>query len=179
VDRCWRALGELRHVETAARHGEVGRLALQRRELPLAIAHLSRALELEPENPGLRYQLGMALLAAGRMREAAGCLQQVVAADPGHAFGEALLQLGRVHLLLGDDQGALALLRRHALEHGGSRRSHFWLASACRAAADPDGARAALQYAASPPAKNQRLTPEEGLYRARARVALWRAGAGK
>jgi tetratricopeptide (TPR) repeat protein len=169
-----RALSELRHVETAARHLEVGRMALQMRELQAAAMHLSRALELEPTLVSARYQLAQLLLQIGRLPEARAHLQMVVEQDPGHAFGDALLQLGRCQHLLHDDRGAAELLQRHAREHGGSRKSHYWLAQSLAAIGDEAGARAALQVAAAPP--ERRLTPEEGWFRAWARVKLWRHG---
>ena len=105
---------------------------------------------------------------------ACAVLAQVVEQDPTHAFGEAMLLLGRTTFSLGDRAGGLAWLQRHQREHGGNRRSHSWLAEALLAHGDVAGARAALTTAAAP--SKQRLTAEENWYRAKAKVALWRLG---
>jgi tetratricopeptide (TPR) repeat protein len=171
-----RALSELRNLETASRHLEVGRMALQLRERPVAAQHLLRALELDGSLVSARVQLAQLLVQLGRLGEAEAQLRAVVAQDPGHAFGDALLLLGRIRYLAGDAAGAAELLRRHAREHGGGRRSHFWLAQSLVAAGDLDGAREALAFAAAPPPAQRRLTPEEGWFRAKARVLSWRKG---
>jgi tetratricopeptide (TPR) repeat protein len=167
------AIGELRHLETAARQLEAGRAALGAMDARAAIPHLVRALALDPELIAARYQLGLALLDRGALREAAGALHHVVDRDPTHAFGGALLWLARCHQLGGNPHEAMALFGRHEREHGGNRRSHYWLAQSRAACADRAGAHAAFAIAAAPRGK-QRLSAEEGWYRALARVALWR-----
>ncbi|HEU4417328.1 MAG TPA: hypothetical protein VFT55_00240, partial [Planctomycetota bacterium] len=94
--------------------------------------------------------------------------------DPGHAFGDAALHRGRCLHLLGDHAGAVRVLQQHAAQHGGNRRSQFWLAEALQASGDREGSIAALHAAAA--AKTTPLTAEENWFRARARVALWRHG---
>jgi len=89
---------------------------------------------------------------------------------------EAMLQLGHTMLRLGDAAGAREMLLRHQREHGGSRRSHVWLAEACLAAGDAAAARDAFAVAAAPPARGPRLTAEENWFRAKARVASRRRG---
>jgi tetratricopeptide (TPR) repeat protein len=172
-----RAIAELRHVETAARRLEVGRLALRLRDLPLAAENLRRAIELEPGNIAAHYQWALLCLETSQLPQARAALAAIVAADPGHAFGEAMLLLGRTALRLGDAASARDVLLRHQREHGGSRRSHVWLAEACLAAGDTAAARDALAVAAAPPTTGPRLTAEENWYRAKARVARRRQGA--
>ena len=90
--------------------------------------------------------------------------------DPGHAFGDALLHLGRCLHQLGDAT-ALATLRAHQQRHGGGPRSHVWFADALLRAGDHTAGVTALREAAAPP--KQRLTAEENWFRAIARVRLW------
>ena len=59
-----------------------------------AIAAFDRALELEPANPGLRYNRGEAYRRAGRSAEAAADLEAVLAAEGESA--DLLLALGLV-----------------------------------------------------------------------------------
>lgn len=172
-DALLKAQIELQHLDTPARQLEVGRLALALGEPRLAVTHLQNVLAAEPDHTAARYQLAQALSAMRQLPAAHAELLRVVTSDPGHAFGEALQLLGWLHHLLGDDQGAVQLLRRHQQQHGGNRRSHYWLATVLEATGDREGAAAALRFAAAPPDK-QRLTAEENWYRAKARVRLWR-----
>ncbi|MCA8952648.1 MAG: hypothetical protein KDE27_24260, partial [Planctomycetes bacterium] len=171
-----KALAELQHFESAARHLEIGRLALLRSELQLAAQHLARAVELDGSIAGSHHQLGLLLLRIGQVPRAAAEFQRAEQLDPGHAFGDALLNLGKCALLLGDNAGAARVLEEHERRHGGSRKSHYWLGKAKHATGDLPGASAAMSYAAAPPDK-QRLTAEENWFRALARVWLWRGGA--
>lgn len=167
-----RALGELQHFASAARHLEVGRLALQRGELELAGQHLFAALQLEPHNAGAQYQFGLLCLRLGQLPTALRALLAAEQLDPGHHFGNAQLHAARVWHLLGKTDTAVALLRAHQATHGGNRRSHYWLGQALVELGDRDGAAAA--FAAATHGNLGPLTPEEGWYRALARVAGWR-----
>lgn len=167
-----KALADLQHFESAARHLDVGRLALQRGETHLANLHLLRALELDPTIANAHHLHGLLCFRAGHWAPAADAFRRARQIDPGHAFGDALLHEGRCRFLGGDVAGALDLLREHERKHGGGRKSHLWLAEALQASGDPAGATAACQFAAAPPGK-QRLTAEENWFRARARVRLW------
>ena len=169
-----RNLAELRHIETPARHWEIGRLALQIGEDRLAAVHLQRAHDLEPGHIGTLYAIAQLQLRLRQPQAARAVLTQVVEQDPGHAFGEAMLLLGRTTWELGEHAQGLAWLQRHQREHGGNRKSHCWLAEALLAAGDTAGARAAWQTAAAP--SKQRHTAEENWYRAKAKVTLWRKG---
>ncbi|HEX6810982.1 MAG TPA: tetratricopeptide repeat protein [Planctomycetota bacterium] len=169
-----RAIAELRHFESAQKHLEVGRLALQMGDLNLAAPHLQRALELDNALSDAHYQFGRLWFRLRSIEQAAAAFGIAEVLDPGHAFGDALLHHGRCMYLLGDTQGALALLRQHAERHGGNRRSHFWLGEALQSIGDREGSLASFRAAAAP--KTASLTAEENWFRARARVALWRRG---
>lgn len=169
-----RALSELRHFESAQRHLEIGRLALQLGDLSLAGPHLQRAVALDASLPGAHYQFGRLLLRLGELPLAIEAFTRAESLDPGHAFGDALLHAGRCLYLVGDSQRAADVLRVHSQRHGGGRRSGYWLAEALLAAGDRDGAAAAFATTAAP--SPQPLTAEENWFRARARVRLWRRG---
>ena len=169
-----RALGELRHFESAARQLEVGRQALQLGDAATAGQHLSRAVELDPSLAAAWYQWGRFLFGQHALAEALDAFTRAESAESGHAFGDALLHAGRCLHLLGKDQQAVGVLREHARRHGGGRRSSYWLAEALLAAGDRDAARAAFAAAAAP--AKERLVPEENWFRALARVRLWRLG---
>ncbi len=169
-----RALQDLQHFDSAARHLEVGRLALQLDETERAALHLRRALELEPGSAAAHHQFALVLARAGHHDAALAHFQAAERLEPGHAFGDALLHAGRAAFRLGRAAEAAALLRDHAQRHGGSRRSQLWLGDALAAVGDADGARRAWQDAASP--ASARLSAEENWCRAVARVRLWRRG---
>ena len=165
-----RNLFELRHIETPARHLEIGRLALQFGDHAQAAFHLQRANDLEPGNPATLYLIAQVQLSYSLRPAAQQTLAQVVQLAPDHGFGDALLLLGRTTFQLGDKAAGLALLRRHERTHGGNRKSHCWLAEALKANGEHEAARQAWRSAAEP--AQQRLTAEENWYRATARVAL-------
>lgn len=171
-----RAVADLRHFESAQRRLDAGRAALAAGDAKAAIPHLERAVEMDPQLLGAWHQLGTALLALGRTRPAIEALQRAIDEDPGIAFGDAMLQLGRAWMLVGDHESASRWLERHSRDHGGNRKSHYWLGRCRLALGDRDGAREAFRIAAAPPPQRPRLTSEEGLFRARARTALWRLG---
>ncbi len=170
-----RALGELQHFASAQRHYEVGRLALLRREFALALPHLQAALQLEPDMAAAHHQLGLAMFRHGQLGVAASAFARAEELDPGHAFGDALLYLGRCLDLTDHHQQAVEILRAHQARHGGSHRSHYWLGLALQAAGDTHGAADAFAVAAAPPA--HKVTAEENWFRALARVRRWRQGA--
>lgn len=178
VDRAplLRAMAELQHVETPHRHLEVGRLAWQRSDLDIAGPHLQRAVELDPSMPAAQYLLGLWLLRRGAPGPAHAAFAAAEALDPGHAFGDALLHAGRCEDLLGAHDRAIATLAAHQQRHVGGRRSAFWYGEALQHAGRLDEARVLFQAAAAPPTTH--LTAEEGWFRARARVRLWRLPRG-
>lgn len=168
-----KAQSELQHLETAARHAEIGRLLRLRRQNAQAFAHFARAAELDPGIASVWHQLGLVLFSQHEWLAAANAFLRAEALDAGHAFGDALLHHGRALHELGDNR-ALDVLRLHQQRHGGGPRSHLWLADALLRAGERDAALAALRTAAAPP--QQRLTAEENWFRALARVRLWGKG---
>jgi len=170
-----RALADLAQFESAQRQLEVARLSWQRGLAEAAAMHARRATELDPQIASAWHLLGLAWFAQSAFDLAAAAFAQAERLDPGHAFGDALLLHGRCRFLLGEP-GALELLRQHARQHGGGARSHVWLAEALTHAGEQAAAVAALRTAAQKPP--QRTTAEDSLFRAHARVRLWRCGGG-
>lgn len=171
-----RALAALQGFESAQRQLDAGRAALAIGDAKAALPHLVRAVELDPALWSAHHLLGTALLELGRNGQAIEALSRAVAGEPDLGFGDALLRLGRARMLAGDPAAAAADLERHARLHGGSRKSHYWLGRCRLAIGDRDGARAAFRIAAAAPPPRRTLPPEEALFRARARTALWRSG---
>lgn len=169
------ALAALAQFESAARHLDVARLAFHRQLPQVSAGHAARSIELDPNQASAWHLLGLSLLDLGRLDEALRAFEQAEGRDPGHAFGEALLQQGRLRFLRGDPAG-LALLQDHERRHGGGARSHVWLAEALERAGDRAAATAALRTAAAKP--SHASGPEERLFRAKARARLrFRGGA--
>ena len=172
----YRALEELRHLETAANHLVVARTMRNMGGLRGALAHAMRAVQMEPDGVAARFLLGSLLREAGQTQAAVEHLQAVVNKEPDHAFGEARVQLGIAQLQAGKDAEGLSVLEQHRAEFGGSRKTLYLIARARRTLGQSKEAREALLEAVSPGRDDERLTPEEELYRARARVGLWRTG---
>jgi tetratricopeptide (TPR) repeat protein len=170
------AQARLRNLETVPDHLLVGRALLQRGEPAPAVAHLARAVELDPDHLPCRFWLGRALAAVGDVPRAVEQLAAVVARDERHAFGEALLELGRLLVRGRDDARALAVLERCEQLFGPSPRALFYKARAQAGLSRHDAARASLRRAAQRPDKDRHAAPHDALYRARARVALLRGG---
>jgi tetratricopeptide (TPR) repeat protein len=168
-----RALAELAHFETAARHAEIGRLLLLRGRGQLAAAHLQRALELDPSLAAAWHGLGRVMFGQHAWQQAAAAFGNAERLDPGHAFGEALLLHGRARHCLGDT-AALDVLQQHQQRHGGNSRSELWLAEALDRAGQHDLATAALRRAAAAPGRRE--TAVEQWCRARARTRLFGRG---
>ncbi len=173
-----KAQTELRRFESGPGHLEAGRAAIGARDFQAAIGHLLRSLEMDPDRPAALYLLGQAMIGLGRPDQALRPLLRAVEIEPGHAFGSALLWVGRAWMLVGQHEKASAALRRHQRDHGGSRRSGFWLGQCRKALGDAEGAAAAFQQAAALHSGNVAATAEEAFYGARARAALSRLRRG-
>ncbi len=83
----------------------------------------AQAIERSPEDPRLRYELGLTYTGMGQYPEAVDLLQQAIKIDPG--FAEAYFQLGRAYRELGRNRDAQKALRECAkLDNG---RSDAWV----------------------------------------------------
>jgi tetratricopeptide (TPR) repeat protein len=70
-----------------------------------AIGPLSEAALLQPSNPIIQHDLGLACLEVGRVQDAIAALQRAVAGDP--RYGDAYFRLGVALEKLGDILGAI------------------------------------------------------------------------
>ncbi len=185
--QAWRRLGtdrgplyegiaRLRHLETHDERLKVGRTARQLGETQLAVENLYRAYELDPTHTTGRYQLALVMAEIGRFEDAANLLLALVHDDEKHAFGDALFQLGKALFRMHRDPEAVAVLRRHQQLFPGSRQAHLLLARALAETNAMDAAREQLAAARRPVSGDERLSPEEALARARAKVTFLRAG---
>lgn len=154
------------------------------REEPLldeSIAHLERAVALDPRNAEPAYLAGRVLYLRGRDADAIAMLETAVALDPAH--GEAYKRLGTVLLDNGEPAAALASLRvaQSLLPEDGSIPFHI---GNILQEADPEGARSAYEQAIAtdrtiPWAHNglatvlARLRDAEGAARARHDFEIW------
>ncbi len=96
--------------------------------------------------------------------------------DEKHAFGDALFNLGKNLFRLHRDDDALAVLRQHQSVFPGSRLVHLLLARVLADLGQMDEARKELKLAARPASDQERLSPEENLTRARAKVTFLKKG---
>ena len=85
-------------------HFGLGRLALARRDWPVAVEHLKEAARLDPSPPGRRFELARALVRVDRMAEAEAVVRDAVAHDPTDAWSSYLL--GRMLYQREDWRGA-------------------------------------------------------------------------
>src|SRR5271165_2984561 len=75
-----------------------------------AIAPLREAALLQPSNPTIQHDLGLACLEVGRVQDAIAALQRAVASDPSYA--DAYFRLGIAFEKLGNIGGAIAAYDR-------------------------------------------------------------------
>src|SRR5208283_3669568 len=75
-----------------------------------AIAPLRDAALLQPSNPVIQHDLGLACLEAGRVPDAIAALQRAVASNP--RYDDAYFRLGLALETLGDTGGAIAAYDR-------------------------------------------------------------------
>ena len=87
-----------------------------------AIALLNRAIDLDPSNAGIRFDLGLILLHCGRIAQAADAFATVIRLDRKHAFahhyfGIALARQGRVDQAIAAQRAATAIAPKLADAH--------------------------------------------------------------
>ena len=170
-------LARLKHLETHDERLRVGKLARQLGDSQLAVANLSRAFELDPSHLAGRYQFALLLTDLGNYSDAASLLMSVVHEDERHAFGGALLQLGRCLYRLRRDGEAIAALQRLQELFPGGRQALLLLARALADNGALEPARQSLELAKRPVESGQQLTPREALARAQAKVTFLRSTA--
>src|ERR1035437_1315652 len=78
----------------SARYMEAGKKLLQKNDAPRAILQFRSAAQVTPRNPEIYYQLGIAYLAAGDLRNGVAGLRKALELNPKH--GAARLRLGQL-----------------------------------------------------------------------------------
>jgi tetratricopeptide (TPR) repeat protein/ADP-heptose:LPS heptosyltransferase len=131
--RCARAL----HI--------LGVVARKTARLPLAVAVLRDAAQLEPNNAGIYCELGLALADSGQDPEAVACYRRAFEINP--QYGDAALNLAAVLDRLEQYEAALAWAQRAAELLPTNPIAHFNLANVRRALGKLDAASAAIQAA--------------------------------
>lgn len=91
-------------------HVQLANMQERRNRLADAIVERQRALETQPEDAGLLYDLGVTLASARRLDDARDALSRAMAANPRNA--RIPYALGQIQLLLGDRAGARVTLTR-------------------------------------------------------------------
>jgi tetratricopeptide (TPR) repeat protein len=94
----------------ASFHAEVAGLFVQRRQAPLAEAHLRQAIRIAPQEPRPYEMLATLMLQSGRLREARGVCEDLVRHWPDQALYR--VNLGTLLLQLREFPAALSELRR-------------------------------------------------------------------
>lgn len=111
-------------VADAMGHFQAGRPAAAERAYRAALA-------IVPADPAVTHNLGVALAAQGRHRDAVGCFDTALAADPGYVSAHynravALLRLGETRPAIGSFGRAVALEPQHYEAH--RALGFLWLA---------------------------------------------------
>jgi tetratricopeptide (TPR) repeat protein len=114
----------------------------------LAVQMLSHAVRLAPRDPGLRAQLGNALIGACNPREALAQMQEARRLDPRNATARTL-DLGAAHAAAGEHEAAARLFREVLKVDPGMRAAWIRLAWALHAARDFAEAIPAFERAAA------------------------------
>lgn len=136
---------ELGQVETPAMRGKLGRLLLQSGQARAALEPLAEAVEGDPGSAEWRYRLGQARLETGDLAGGLASLEEALALDERHAYGEVLLRTAEARRAAGDAEGSLGAAERFEALQGPSPRSAFRRGEALRALGRREEARAAFE----------------------------------
>ena len=121
--------------EVLAAKSRAGNQALAAGRYAEAIRIYRELVTALPDNPGLRFNLGMALDKAGQPAAAIPQLEQSTRAQPD--FAPAWFLLGLAYQQIGKPQEAIAPLRKAVSLYGGDAYAQFELADAELAAGQP------------------------------------------
>jgi hypothetical protein len=105
---------EVKRLDTAATWSDYASLLRARKDFGKAAEAAQRAVDRNPKDVDARYELGLALLGAGRFADATPALQAVVDRDRSYDTDYALLALSRAQHGTGDLAGARASLEELA-----------------------------------------------------------------
>jgi tetratricopeptide (TPR) repeat protein len=137
-----KAQAEVLRLDNAANWLDYASALRARKDYKRAVEAASKAVERDAANIDAQYELALALIAAGRLPDAAAPLERVIARSRSHDSEAALFAFARTRLAAGDAAGARDLLE----EIGGrSTRPEFlyeWAAVAARLGRREEAARA-------------------------------------
>ena len=138
----------------------MGLLRRMQNRLAESRMHLETAIALNRNNARAIYQLGFTLIYLGQPEAAVPYFEKAIRLNPrDQNIGTVYLGLGQCHLLLGQADEAIDLLRKARAANPRLWFWHIWLAGALGLRGDLDEARAALAEAIRlKPAKNSLAT---------------------
>ena len=146
AERCCREIIAREPLHFDALH-LLGVIHLDRSQLPDAIAWLTQAAQVLPDNARVHYHLGSALLESKQFEQAAAELRQSLALDPNDAG--TLNNLGNALAGAGQDESALDCFRRALVLHPGHVPAQYNMGRALLALGRLEQAVAYLQAASA------------------------------
>lgn len=109
------------------------------------LEQLQRAIQREPHNPALHYDLGNLLLQQAQPKNAIDCYRTALKLAPDHP--QILLQLGNAYAALGRHEEAAAQFRAALRSDPGQPAAHYNLGNALRELGRPEQAAASYHAA--------------------------------
>lgn len=152
---------------TARAHREKGAVLLDRRDFAGAAAEFRKAVEQDPRDFGLRYNLALSLANAGRRPEGIAELRRALRQKPG--WGQGFFGLGHIYVLDGQPEHAEQSFRTALSLDASLVRARFELGKLLEQKGDRDGAMEQYEQAV-------RLAPDFTAARYRLGVLLSQTG---
>jgi len=110
-----------------------------------ALEQLKRAIQRDPDDPGLHYELGNLLLGMGKPEDAMASYRAAMSLAPGHP--QILLQLGNACSALGRYQDAVTYFQQSVQADASEMAAHYNLGNALRELGLPEKAAASYRAA--------------------------------
>jgi predicted O-linked N-acetylglucosamine transferase (SPINDLY family) len=134
-----------RFPRAADAYGLLGFLNHQEGQHEAALAHIAKAIALNPNFVDAHLWRGMALQALSRLEEAEASYRRVLISNPRHF--DALCNLAGVLVMLHRPADAITLLERAIAMHGNRAEAHYNLGRAFMDLGQPEAAAAAFRKA--------------------------------
>ena len=99
---------QIRHLDRAHHHAELGEIYLKQGSLEQACEHLEAAREREAEDLDILALLGTCYWRQERWEEAQQTLEPVIASNPRHNYGQTQMTLAQVYARLGQNDKSIA-----------------------------------------------------------------------
>ncbi|WP_162601541.1 tetratricopeptide repeat protein [Occallatibacter savannae] len=132
AQEAWQSVLKL-HPRDAEAFAHLGLLEAHLERYEQAIGHYEKAMSLNPEMPGLRLNLGLALFKAGRMKEAAANFLQLLKELPADSQEATRLNtlIGLARYGSGDYAGAVPFLKKAVAADSQNLPFRMTLAQSC------------------------------------------------